>query len=116
MATITLVWPILPGKSEVWRRLTQELLGWRRGEYEESRCRLGITREVAWIVELPQAELVIVSWEVEDPAQVIQKLAASDHPFDRWFRQQLLEIHGIDVTRLPAGQFDRPVLEWPESP
>jgi hypothetical protein len=33
----------------------------------------------------------------------IQKLAASDHPFDRWFKEQSREVHGIDFNqRLPG--------------
>ncbi len=99
MASLRLVLPILPGKEEAWRRLYQELSGSRRPEYEESRRRLGITRECVWVAQILQGEIAIVYLEAEELAQVILQLAASDLPFDRWFRQQLQEVHGLDVTQ-----------------
>ena len=99
MASLRLVLPILPGKEEAWRRLYQELPGSRRPEYEESRRRLGITRECVWVAQILQGEIAIVHLEAEEPEQVILQLAASDLPFDRWFRQQLQEVHGLDVTQ-----------------
>jgi len=42
----------------------------------------------------------MVHLEAKAPEQVFQQLAASDLPFDRWFRQQLKECHGLDVTQL----------------
>lgn len=99
MASLRLVLPILPGKEEAWRRLYQELSGSRRPEYEESRRRLGITRECVWVSQILQGEIAIVHLEAKEPEQVFQQLAASDLPFDRWFRQQLQEVHGLDVTQ-----------------
>jgi hypothetical protein len=49
VATVAFVSSILPGKQEEWRRFCQVLQGSRRAEYEESRRRLGITRELAWL-------------------------------------------------------------------
>ena len=44
--------PILPERQEAWRRFCQDALdGWRAG-YEESRYRLGIRRELRWILLL----------------------------------------------------------------
>jgi len=102
MASLRLVLPILPGKEEAWRRLYQELSGSRRPEYEGSRRRLGITRECVWVAQILQGEIAIVYLEAEELAQVILQLAVSDLPFDRWFRQQLQEAHGLDVTQPQA--------------
>src|SRR5947209_6288030 len=48
VAVLAFALPILPGKQEAWRRFCQELLESRFCEYQESRQRLGITREVTW--------------------------------------------------------------------
>ena len=41
--------PLVPGQAATVRRMHQEALGARRGEYEESRRRLGITDGRGWI-------------------------------------------------------------------
>jgi hypothetical protein len=112
MAVLVFVMPILPGKAERWRRLLQEVIETRRNAYEESRRRLGITRELAWIAQLPQEELALVYLEAADPAQVLATISTSAHPFDRWFREQLREVHGQAVI---ARQYRRPnelVFAW----
>jgi hypothetical protein len=47
MASFAAAMPILPGQTEAIRRMRDEALGSRRSEYEESRRRMGITREMA---------------------------------------------------------------------
>lgn len=104
--------PILPGKQEAWRRFLQEMLESRQGEHEESRRLLGITRELVWLVQTQQRDVAITYLEADDPRQVLTQLAASNLPFDRWFREQLQEFHGLDLAqsplRLPAEQ----IFEW----
>jgi len=105
MHPLVCVLPILPGKQEEWRRFCQVLQGSRRCQYEESRQRLGITKELAWLhspQQAPQGEIVIVPLEADHPDRLLPQLAASDLPFDRWFRQQLLELHGLDVAQALA--------------
>jgi hypothetical protein len=113
--TVVLVAPILPGKAEAWRRFTQEMLGSRRRDYEASRRRLGIRAEHAWISESPRGDLAIMTLvltEVERLDQVLARLAASEHPFDRWLRRQMLELHGLDVTQPPPGLLSELIFEW----
>jgi hypothetical protein len=118
MVSLVCVLPILPGKQEEWRRFCQVLQGSRRCQYEESRQRLGITKELAWLhapPQPPQGEIVVVCLEAEHPQQVLSQLAASDLSFDRWFRQQLLELHGLDVTQAPPGLANELVFVWKKS-
>ena len=115
MHALACVLPILPGKQEEWRRFCQVLLGSRRGAYEESRRRLGITRELAWLSAALQGDLAIVYLEAEHAEQVLPLLVASDLPFDRWFRQQLLELHGLDVTQPQAAPPKELIFVWQAS-
>lgn len=112
MATIAFAAPILPGKLEAWRRFNQETLGSRRSEYEASRRQFGITRESAWLQQTPQGHMAIVYLETTEPEQMFQAMATSADPFDVWFRQQVLDIHGLDLTQPPDGPLPELAFEW----
>lgn len=99
MRAITFALPILPGKQEAWRRCLQEMLDVYRSDYEAFRRRLAMTKVSVWLTEMPGGNMVIVHIEAEEPETILPKLAASDLPFDRWLRQQVLELHGLDVTQ-----------------
>jgi hypothetical protein len=114
MAAFTFAALILPGKQEAWRRFMQEILESRNGEHEESRRCLGITRELVWFVQTSLGEMAIVYLETEDQEreQVVVNMAASPLPFDRWFRQQLVELLGVDVTHSSPRSSSELVFEW----
>jgi hypothetical protein len=115
ISALSCVLPILPGKQEAWRRFCQELAGSRHGEYEWSRQRLGITKECIWFAQMPQGEMAIVYLEMEHPERVIVQLAISALPFDRWFRSQLLELHGVDVSQMLSTPCSEVLFLWQES-
>ena len=114
-ACLTCVLPILPGKQEAWRRFCQALEGSRHDEYERSRQRLGIIKECIWFAQMPQGEIAVVYLEMEHPERVIAQLATSSVPFDRWFRSQLLELHGVDVSHLQSIPCSEVLFLWQES-
>ena len=103
MASLASAFPVLPGKWEALRRFTQEMGGPRRSEYEASRRRLGITIERSYLQQTPQGDLVIVYTEADHPEDLLERIAASQDPFDVWFKQQLQEIHGVDFNQPPPG-------------
>jgi hypothetical protein len=109
---IIIIAPILPGKAEAWRRFMQEMLGARRQEYEASRRRLGIRAERAWISETRWRTIGMMIIEADHLEQVLAALAASDHPFDRWFREQVLALQGLDLTRPDPTLLPDLVLAW----
>ena len=111
VSTITLITPILPGKAEAWRRFVQELMEAHRAEYEESRRRLGISGEQVWIAETLHVAVAIITIDTRQPEQLITQLATSDLPFDRWLREQLLTLQGLDLTKLVLDL----VLDWRKS-
>ena len=116
IAALSYIFPILPGKQEAWRRFCQEMAGSRHYEYELSRQRLGITKECIQLVQMPpQGDIAVVYLEMKHPELVIAQLAHSDLPFDRWFRNQLLELHGFDVTQLLSKQCSEVIFLWQRS-
>ncbi|WP_231391898.1 hypothetical protein [Arthrobacter sp. 35W] len=87
---------------DAWKAFTAEVNGPRRPDHARSRARLGVTREVASLVQTPGGDFVAVFQEAEDIAKAFELLAASDDPYDVWFRQGLLEIHGLTSEQLAS--------------
>jgi hypothetical protein len=112
MATISFAAPILPGKLEAWRRFNQETLGSRFKEYQASRQRLGITKELSWLQQTPAGDLAIVYIELKDPERLFGEIARSTDPFNVWFRQQVLEIHGLDLAQPSDEPPPQLEFEW----
>ncbi|MGI8914971.1 MAG: hypothetical protein ACR2JY_14505 [Chloroflexota bacterium] len=114
MAAYGLVLPVLPGKEEQARGLAEELRGPRRGAHEASRRRLGLTSEQAWLQRTPQGTMLIVYLELEadDIERMLVDSAASDDPFDRWWRQQLQDFTGLVMTPPSPGETNEHIFDW----
>jgi hypothetical protein len=98
MSGIVLTFPILAGKVEAWRRFCQALSGSRRKAYEASRQRLGITRERLALVDTAFGAMAVTTLEAPNVAMALGQIIASVLPFDLWYRNQLLELHGINLA------------------
>ncbi len=115
MAVLAMVLPLLPGKTPEWRRAMAELAGPRRAEYAAARRRQGVSRERIWLQPGPQGDLEILYLEVDDPARAFQELAASQEPFDVWFRGFAREYYGLDLTQPLPGPPNAQVHDWAEA-
>jgi quercetin dioxygenase-like cupin family protein len=111
-ATLIVLLPLLPGKQEAWRQLCQTLQGSRRQEYAGSLQRMGVTRQAIWLTQSARADVVYLHLNVERYEQMATVLAASTHPFDRWLRQQVLELHGLDLAQFARSAHEL-ILTWP---
>jgi hypothetical protein len=118
MPGIVLTFPILTGKVEAWRRFCQELSCSRRMTYEASRQRMGITRERLALMETAFGATAVTTLEAADLGQALGQIITSDLPFDVWYRERLLELHGVNLdcyekfaqpTRLPDQEVH---FEW----
>jgi len=112
MDSVILAAPLLPDKAEAWRRFCQEMMGRRRQEYERSRRRLNIRREAAWLVSTLHGEMAVITITAPDPEATLAKLATSRLPFDRWFRRNIREIHGLDLSRPLDNAPDEAIFRW----
>ncbi|ONI71636.1 hypothetical protein BWI15_15865 [Kribbella sp. ALI-6-A] len=98
MDTIGFIAPLLPGKTETDRvAMTSCWRGERKEAYERSRRRLGITREAVFIQPTPNGDVAVVYWEADDVGAALKGMAASDDPFDEWFRDHVREVHGVNL-------------------
>jgi hypothetical protein len=94
--------PCLPGGGQKLRELARECSGPRRAEFEDFHRRVGLVGERWFLQQTPQGELAVIALE-GDPGGALQKLAASDQPFDVWFRERVKEVHGVDFGQPLPG-------------
>ena len=123
MSGIVMSNPIAPGKVEAWRRFCQELGGARRQTYEASRRRLGITRERLALVETPFGSAAVTTIDARDVGRALGQIMTSDLPFDRWYRERIQELQGVEQTsydlrseRPPLSQNQELLFEWTSDP
>ena len=93
-----IVAPILPGRLEGWRDMMREITGPRYDEWADHHRRMGVTREVVWEQQFPGMDVAIVCIDGADPDLILDKMAASDHPFDIWFRDTIIDVTGYLET------------------
>ena len=94
-----IVWsvPIRPGKLEAWKAFAEDTKG---EEYDRSRKRMGVVREVVSLMQTPEGDFACIFQEAKDLAKAFQVIARSDDPYDVWFRDQLMELHGLTPDML----------------
>lgn len=91
--------PLLPGLTDVDRSAMQSCWhGDRAGDHQASRRGLGITRESVWIQPTSEGDVAVVLLEAEDLGTALAGIGRSDQPFDQWFREHCLRVHGIDLA------------------
>ena len=113
MALYAFVTPVLPGKVDEWHRLVAEMTGARRKEYEESRRKAGLRKEMVWHQTTPMGDVAAVIFDTDDFEGVFRYFAASKAPFDVWFNDKILKgVHGIDMSAGMPGGLPKPVLLW----
>ena len=119
MPGIVLTFPIRTGKVEAWRRFCQKMSDSQWPAYEASRQRMGITREKWALVENAFGAAAVITLEAPDLGPALGQIMTSAFPFDRWYREQVRELHGINLagyeqfmqhTPLPSNQ--ELIFEW----
>lgn len=91
--------PILPGKADAAVAFGKQVVGPRNKEMSESRRRLGVTVEVVTLMRTPQGDAVAVYLEGDDPVRANKEFAASQSPFDKWFKEELAALSPVDFNQ-----------------
>lgn len=100
MENIAFVVPLLAGKEEKDREAMVSCWnGDRKAEHDTARAALGVTRESVWAQDTPNGKVAVVYLEAESLGKAFQGMATSGAPFDVWFREHCLEVHGLDLTK-----------------
>jgi hypothetical protein len=112
VASYAFALPIVPGQEDANRRFAAELTGSRRADFEASRRRMGLTAERVWQQSTPQGTISVVYLEGDDLGKAFQVLATSRDPFDRWWHERVVEIHGVDLRQPLPGPPNEQLIDW----
>ncbi len=117
MAAFAFSLPILPRQEEEARRIGELVsgAGELRGEYEESREKLGISEEKVWLQRTPTGQAMIVYWDTDDAQRTLREIANSRDEFVRQFRKLILSAApGLDLSKVQPLPNEL-LFSWPES-
>ena len=102
MALLAIAVPILADKAGQFKAFVAELNGAKKADFVASRKRLAV-RERTFFQQTPIGDFVIVTLEGDDPASAFAKFGQADDAFTRWFKAEVKNIHGIDISAPPPG-------------
>ena len=100
--------PILDGKLDAWKQWAADLNG--SDELKDLNSRYGLTKHEAWLAMTPAGPFIVAIHEGPGSDDFMHKLASSDHEADVRFREKLLELHGMDITKPPPGTMPERII------
>lgn len=103
MAVFNGAFPILAGKEQAGRDFAATCMGERRKEFDAQLVRNGLTRETWALQETPMGSFMLVWFEAPDIEAAFTDLATSVDEFTIWFRGQVMDLTGVDLSAPPQG-------------
>ena len=107
MSSMSFVVPVLPGKEQAVREWMDAMAGARREEYQTAWKNAGFTKHAVWHQQTANGPVDVVYLEADDIPAAMRDISTSDEPFGRWFRERVLDCHGIDLTSQPPPQSEQ---------
>lgn len=107
--------PLLPGRTDAGRAFAREAFVTRRAELAESRRALGQNVELVVLHSTPAGDIICVYLEGDDPVDGNRRFAASQRPYDVWFKQQLGTIFPPEIDFNQPVPPVRQLLDWQRS-
>lgn len=89
--------PVMPGAEDTGRAFCSEAFGTRRDELTASRRALGGSREAVCLNASPAGQIITVYVEGDDPVEANRRFAASQAPYDVWFKNECKRIFPPDI-------------------
>ncbi len=113
MQRLVRVFPILPGREPELREFVRELETSPR-ELSEFYETYGIGASYWYLEELAQQTILVVITEVVAAQPFAASYATSERKFDRWFKDSVRRISGIDPDVDPLGPACELLFRWTE--
>jgi hypothetical protein len=101
--------PLLPGKTDAAIAFANAMMNERRGDLDKAQ--ITVTKEAWFLQQTPMGDFLIIYHVSPDGLAVHAALAVSEEPFDIWFREQVMDIAGIDITT-PFPALPSQILSW----
>jgi hypothetical protein len=112
MAIFNDAYPVRPGKEDAARAFAKELSGPRLDELAALQRTGAVSRETWTLQETPTGWRILL-WFEGDIERTFAHLATADDEFTTWYRAQVLDIAGIDLTDPEEGPQPEVIFEWP---
>jgi hypothetical protein len=121
MAMVVRAFPVLPGKEPAARDFAHTLNSARRDDVGAFFSRYGVTRESWHLQQTAQGALIIVVTELgASPGLQVhvqaQAYASAQHSFDRWFKDSVRDLCGINPDEQPLGPPTETIFDWNDRP
>jgi hypothetical protein len=102
---IVRAFPVIPGKEEQVRALAREIGTTRAAQASEFFHRYGVTRETWHLQNTPYGTWIIGVTQLDGmPVDVAaQQYSESEIAYDRWFKDQVHDLSGINPDEQPLG-------------
>lgn len=75
----------------------------RKSDYADSERRISIFKESWHLQHTPQGDLLLAYIESPDFANALGMFSRSRDEFDRWFKQRIAGLTGVDLNDPPPG-------------
>ena len=111
MSVFNGMFPIQAGKEDDARAFAAEAFVARRDGFAAHHARAGTTRETWALQETPMGSFILV-WFEGDVEKAFGDLATNDSEFVTWFRGQVLDITGVDLTAPPDAPPPAILVDW----
>ncbi|SVB67086.1 uncharacterized protein METZ01_LOCUS219940 [marine metagenome] len=111
MPVLAMAIPVPLGKTTALEQHIAEAV--EHEEFEETLKGFGIMHESWHIQETPQGDLLILVFQSDDPASMLQEFAQSEKPLPVLQKQFIKEALGVDLSQPPPGPLPRTIFEWP---
>jgi hypothetical protein len=117
MARVVRAFPVLPGKEQAAREFAATVAHSRRDEASAFYKRYGVTRESWHLQNTPNGAFIIVVTELGASPGIqvnvqAQAYANAQHAFDRWFKDNVRELCGVNADEQPLGPPTETLLDW----
>jgi hypothetical protein len=105
--------PVLPGKEQKVREFAQELAA-RERETGDFYTQFGVCHESWHLQETAAGPWIIGVTEITrvPVSAAAQHYRVSERPFDRWFKDQVREISGVNPDDTPLGPPTECIFNW----
>ncbi len=110
MAVFNAAFPILPGKTDAARAFASDVTGARKAEFNDMQKRAGTARETWSLQETPAGAFILV-WFEGNVEKAFDDLATASDDFTVWFRAQIKNVTGVDMSE-PAEGGPELLVEW----
>lgn len=95
--------PIKDGKLQAYKNWLKEITEEKKEAFDDMNERHGITRHEVWLAETPAGPMVAVIHEGLGADTFMSNVAKSENSFDIWFKDAILDLHGMDLGAPPPG-------------